>query len=318
MLSFVSTNAATGDRFIMGPVNPPEHETHAEWLGHRELVQTGSISIGTASNLSARFPYITPAGVLKVDMVEQLGPDFQPLPLGPNERLLVDGGFFEDSGAETAIDLIDEIDRFAAFTQLCNDPTRNKNDFGELRNDCRPLPMEGDRFCELIVHVTFNEDVAWNGCDEHVFIGYLVIARMSGTPAGSVMGNNAVATQSFWTDPIGALLAVRTARGNLALSRVSRQLCERRGCGERKDITSGEYHFRVDEVDGLKLPLAWTLSERTVNAILDVTIKPNMAGKWDPLEGESRDYAAERARLGAQAQQLASLFDPALWISSED
>ena len=52
-------------------------------------------SLSTAAILSARFPYVTPAGWIDTDFAAG----------SPLKRRLVDGGYFENSGVATALDM---------------------------------------------------------------------------------------------------------------------------------------------------------------------------------------------------------------------
>ena len=65
------------------------------------------ISLSTAVGLSARFPWLTPAGSLTTDCA----------PFGkPSKSRLVDGGYFDNSGVETAIDVINRIEGTLALS----------------------------------------------------------------------------------------------------------------------------------------------------------------------------------------------------------
>jgi hypothetical protein len=75
-------------------------------LWDRNLFKEGSachgldVSLSTAVSLSARFPWLTPAGSLTTDCRETGAP--------PESRL-VDGGYFDNSGVDTALDVIGQI-----------------------------------------------------------------------------------------------------------------------------------------------------------------------------------------------------------------
>ena len=61
------------------------------------------LPLSTAVGLSARFPWITPGGWIRLSEEQEMGrPRVQ----------LVDGGYFENSGIETAVDLIAELQQF--------------------------------------------------------------------------------------------------------------------------------------------------------------------------------------------------------------
>jgi hypothetical protein len=66
----------------------------------RRLCHGHEVSLSTAVGLSARFPWLTPAGTLTSDCT---GIDIK-------KSRLVDGGYFDNSGVETALDVIEQID----------------------------------------------------------------------------------------------------------------------------------------------------------------------------------------------------------------
>lgn len=89
-LLFNTTDVKTGRRRIIAPFN----------FTSRDNVDlparvAGNISLMTAANLSARFPWIAPAGWYRADNGQKVR--------------LVDGGYFENSGMTTMQELIDEI-----------------------------------------------------------------------------------------------------------------------------------------------------------------------------------------------------------------
>ena len=72
------------------------------WVSNpRRRCRGHEISLSTAVGLSARFPWLTPAGSL----TSECGPFGKPI-----KTRLVDGGYFDNSGVETALDLIDRIE----------------------------------------------------------------------------------------------------------------------------------------------------------------------------------------------------------------
>jgi hypothetical protein len=98
------TDATTGNRVITAPIlapdNPDPPDKHYNKLlwpfrGARDFhtLMGGDVSIATAINNTARFPYLEPFGEM--------------LPLGgkPQAGSLVDGGYFENEGLQTALDL---------------------------------------------------------------------------------------------------------------------------------------------------------------------------------------------------------------------
>ena len=70
------------------------------------------IRLSAAVMNSARFPLMSPAGLYKVNVENDDGSK------AVMERQIIDGGYFENNGIETALDLIAEIDRIVARDKL--------------------------------------------------------------------------------------------------------------------------------------------------------------------------------------------------------
>jgi hypothetical protein len=92
------TDATTGNRMITAPILAPDKpDSKLPWpfRGARDFhtLMGGDVSISTAINNTARFPYLEPFGEM--------------LPRGgkPQAGSLVDGGYFENEGLQTALDL---------------------------------------------------------------------------------------------------------------------------------------------------------------------------------------------------------------------
>ena len=92
------TDATTGNRVITTPIGAPDRQGNmSPWpfRGARDFhtLMGGDVSISTAINNTARFPYLEPFGEM--------------LPLAGKEQVgsSVDGGYFENEGLQTALDL---------------------------------------------------------------------------------------------------------------------------------------------------------------------------------------------------------------------
>ena len=92
------TDATTGNRVITTPIAAPDRrDSGSPWpfRGARDfhILMGGDVSIATAINNTARFPYLEPFGeMLPIRGEKQVGS-------------LVDGGYFENEGLQTALDL---------------------------------------------------------------------------------------------------------------------------------------------------------------------------------------------------------------------
>ena len=105
-----TTETDSGRRLVISPFQIEEQSNNPEVLQfplwNRNLHKAGSpchgtdISLSTAVSLSARFPWLTPAGSLTSDC----GEDDASL-----TSRVVDGGYFDNSGVDTALDVITQI-----------------------------------------------------------------------------------------------------------------------------------------------------------------------------------------------------------------
>ena len=125
-----STDAATGQRVLIAPFAIERNEARGKRaLTHFPLwkVQPDGfeirdpleISLSTAAGVSARFPWLTPAATVKV-MDAKSGATIT--------RRLVDGGYVDNSGIETALDLLRVLEPMAekisyATSFAARDPT---------------------------------------------------------------------------------------------------------------------------------------------------------------------------------------------------
>jgi hypothetical protein len=89
------TDATSGNRVITTPIEAPDSAAPWPFRGAREFrtLMHGDARIATAINNTARFPYLEPFGeMLQAGTKKQVGS-------------LVDGGYFENEGLQTALDL---------------------------------------------------------------------------------------------------------------------------------------------------------------------------------------------------------------------
>ena len=118
-----ATIVSTGERIVISPfqIDAPYKLSHFPVGGAPEAGQsTGGISLSTAIALSARFPWVTPAGTIEGDPIifggkrEPQADDRNSDTVVPasakRPRLqLVDGGYADNSGVHTALDIIDGL-----------------------------------------------------------------------------------------------------------------------------------------------------------------------------------------------------------------
>ena len=107
-----TTVVDSGRRALLSNILPEGFTDTLDLLG--EGFSTRGIRLSAAAGASARFTYVSPAGSLT-------GPGEQ----GDQKIRLVDGGYFENSGAATSVDLLNLIDSRALYPILIlirNDP----------------------------------------------------------------------------------------------------------------------------------------------------------------------------------------------------
>lgn len=110
-----ATDAATGKRVIIAPfaVRPSGSAHQPGGVAHfpfwrqtesgREIAEPIDIRLSTAAGMSARFPWMTPAATVTTTVIE--GQSKRPVSVR-----LVDGGYVDNSGVETALDLLASLE----------------------------------------------------------------------------------------------------------------------------------------------------------------------------------------------------------------
>jgi hypothetical protein len=111
-LYLTSVSVETGARVIASPYAWPDDGSRRDRVDLHELIGA-DLSLASAVHNSARFTYVSPAGRLIAHDGEDRGH-------------VVDGGYFENTGIETAIDVMDAVDPAGArefiLLVLCNTP----------------------------------------------------------------------------------------------------------------------------------------------------------------------------------------------------
>ncbi len=88
------TNVATGKRMVMSNLSL---SSGFEDVFELQTVLRRAVPLSTAVDMSTRFPYVSPAG--RID--------------APDSLFIVDGGYFENSGAATLLEVLQEVQRGA-------------------------------------------------------------------------------------------------------------------------------------------------------------------------------------------------------------
>jgi len=219
-----STTVAEGRRFIQHPFRPMASPQSQPWTAAFD----GSawldprVPLSEAVLDSARFTYVSPAGTL-----ETAPPPGVNAPV-PARLQLVDGGYFENSGAVTLGEVMHRLRELARargvalrfiVLHISNDP--EMADFVDRHDPARPLPL----------YTT--------ACQ-----GQQQAGGKGSAPSGEA------------TAPLRALLDTRTARGEYARARLLESLHTDAADPARGDML---WHFRLCPGD-YPIPLGWTIS----------------------------------------------------------
>jgi hypothetical protein len=224
-----------------------------------------------AAIISARFPWVTPTARLRLSAEEVV--------------VLADGGYSDNSGSETVLELIQEL-RTAEANQMLDEQMGN-------------IPSE--RVCRLRVARNFHQQVSWNGCEIHVFPIHLAITTTNINPEADP--GPAEPSQSFLLDPLSTLIASRSPRGVQALRRSAAEQCGSFGgvCVEQPDASIGFFASYISPSE-LNLPLGWFIHRHQART-LGRTAVPK----------EIFDYRERREPVSNDLGLLILHLDPELW-----
>jgi len=224
-----TTDAGSGRRVIISPFmfSRSSDENLGAFVHYQDLGQASgtksreyppAIRISTAAVISARFPWVTPAATIPV------GDDR----LGPQDKIrLVDGGYVDNSGVETALDLIRSI--------------QDKVDEINRNAVANPSPT------------------IWPGGTSYRKVSLkLIVLSGGGYPIRSSFSLGDL------LEPIRALLDTRESRSFVAIDRAV-ELYPLNELATVSDTTVRASDLRQASLDShyYTLPLGWSLSNRT-------------------------------------------------------
>ena len=216
---FVTTETKYGIREFISPFsfNPTTATQSGAYLGSKV-----DLPVSTAVGLSARFPWITPAGNFSKS---------------PHDIQLADGGYFENSSVDTAHSIVHELRRtFPVSPSGLEQLGRAAGGVVRAALSCNqtnllevPLEAAGG---SLVICVR------------------LIVLRSFRVPPFQQNAGDLLA-------PIQALLSSREQRGVLATDMAKLYLCPPPNCGENLSLSDSVLEHRI-ELD--ELPLGWVLS----------------------------------------------------------
>lgn len=184
---------------------------------------TGDIRLSTAAILSSRFPYVSPAGKVF-------------------DRYFVDGGYFDNSGAGTVLELIQELSKFM------NHPSNRK-----IKN----------RFSFRIIHITNSETTLKSPGDIHPLTNDLLapVLTLAGMQGASTSISNNILQANF------KLFAADTTNALIEYSLYDKDFGKR---AEGKNEMRKKQEEKEKYEEGY--PMSWVISDyqltRMHNALL--------------------------------------------------
>ena len=214
-----STTVAEGRRFIQHPFRPMASPQSQPWTAAFD----GSVWLDPRVPLSevvlnsARFTYVSPAGSL-----QSMAKD---APL-PSRVQLVDGGYFENSGTTTLLEVMRELRKLAAS---------------------RDIPL---RF--IVLHISNDPDMS-DFIDRHDRDDFLPWFSAA-CPATEPVARDNISGEA--TAPLLALLDTRSARGDYARVQLKNALHVHADDPAAGDVL---WHFRLCH-GHYPIPLGWTIS----------------------------------------------------------
>ncbi len=298
----VTTNVETGNRFVFSPF-PFETlaETNIDFFrfsgdlegGEQRLIGP---EIGSVALASASFPWVTPSLRFTTERAfnEFLDnppgtPDDAWQTEGPIQRRsvnLVDGGYFENSSAETLSEIMLSItsDTVGGVSLSCSSREDviwdGVDDDYAHRSLTQASPCAPSSGCAEIRGrpvARLNNSETWGACEVPFFVVSVLVRN---TPAEFVTGGE----QSFLADPIKTLLQSRTARGELAIAMLEERRCGFSGgssCSLRQDfagsgdpnpqIYMGTFQSLVNNA-AMDLPLGWDMPAEKMDLIHKYTV----------------------------------------------
>lgn len=277
---FVTTDVSDGNKFVISPL-AGAGAIAAATFPSGTIQSTRDIASSDAAFISARFPWLTATARLRVSE--------------DSYRILADGGYYENSGADTAMDLISQI---RGLGRLYADCLRGKDVLGDL-GGCR---------CPVRVVTSFTQKVKWPKCGTPIFLAYMPMSEANDRLPGYTYEDTPNPPQSWLSDPLNTMLRARSARGVLAIDRARAAFApaQDREMAQGTDVDNG-YFPHVLPIKDLQLPLGWKLSRASVADILAISARTETCG----VDAEpSTSIATWTAENGCQMKMLAFLFNP--------
>lgn len=295
---FVATDVSTGNRFVISPLGGSAGPG-VETFPTGSITSLRDIAANSAALISARFPFLTSTARLQV--------------ADNDYRILADGGYFENSGSDTSLAIIQQIRELGQRSTTCPDEAALQ--VGD-EDACK---------CPLVIATQFDEQKQWSGCELHIFIVFVPMSGAANGALGYSYGDTPDPAQSYFGDPFATLLRVRSARDRLQMIRARAAFSPDDPEGVQDQSANSGYFPQQLAVDDLKLPLGWKLSKESAMAILDLSA-PTRACRYQRIDGSTEPASASGIKItdnreatsaetiaydnGCNVRMLAWLFDP--------
>jgi predicted chitinase len=181
------------------------------------------LRLSTAAGISARFPWVTPAATIRTQ---------DKLLFGPGDKIrLVDGGYVDNSGVETALDLKEELEQVIKGINRDSEETKKSDKSGKY---------------------------------PRIVIKLIVLS------GGSYPVRESFALGET-LEPIRALLSTRQSRAYVAINRAARAMPAARQVisvhGSNENISLTDFHVWKLGNRYYDLPLGWSVSDQTRDII---------------------------------------------------
>ncbi|MBY5376654.1 hypothetical protein [Rhizobium leguminosarum] len=278
---FVTTDVSEGNRVVISPLDGAGAIGAASFPSG-SITSPRDIASNEAAFISARFPWLTATARLQVS--------------DNSFRILADGGYYENSGADTAMDLIAQIRELARLHAEC---AKGKPVLGDLGSCSCPVRME----------TSFRSSANWVGCGIPVFLAFMPISEAREGLPGYTYEDTPDPSQSWLGDPLTTMLQARSARGVLAIDRARAAFAspQDREMAQGSDVDNG-FFPHVLPVSDLRLPVGWLLSPASVADMLAISANLEACGKE---HDSNSSIATWTAGNGCRMKMLATLFNPA-------
>lgn len=251
-----TTVIQTGDRAIIAPFRLDEVEAFRD-IKPNMLNENIAIRLSTAAAASARYPLVLPPAVVGK---------------GTNARQLVDGGYFENSGVQTATDLIESIKSGTA-------PKADK-----IANDVLATTKQCAKANTALVALD-------DGQSKSVCFKLIVIWSFLGKPPDSSLSGELLA-------PFVALYGSSFGKGNITATAAIDKLCGGENCGWGPRATTP--HSYVHRIKYDDLALGWLISEISLDRIIEAVRGSQDCGSSPDEDRREKYNSAERNARYAQ------------------